>query len=102
MSSITIILTWAFFNSRATGTSGRYDVIRVFLWARNRVEGGKDPGAFVIATCELAGHILIYNKDEYDNMDLNRVAKAQRESCDKTFNEVKPKVVELLQRLSSS
>ena len=90
------------FDLRVTDTSGRYDVIRVFLWARNRVEGGKDPGAFVIATCELAGHILIYDKDEYDNMDLKRVAKAQRESCDETFNEVKPKVLELLQRLSSS
>ena len=77
-------------------------MIRVFLWARNRVEGGKDPGAFVIATCELAGHILIYNKEEYDNMDWNRVASAQRESCFETFNEVKTKVLEMLESLSNS
>ena len=81
---------------------GKYDVIRVFLWARNRVEGGKDPGAFVIATCELAGHILIYNKEEYETMDWKRVAMAQKHSCDNTFNEVKPKVIELLEEISNS
>ena len=80
----------------------RYDVIRVFLWARNRVEGGKDPGAFVIATCELAGHVLIYDKVEYDTMDWKRVAGAQKESCDKTFHEVKPDVIEMLATLSTS
>ena len=82
--------------------SGKYDVLRVFLWARNRVEGGKDPGAFVIATCELAGHILIYNKEEYKTMDWKRVAMAQKYSCDKTFDEVKPKVLEMLEKLSNS
>lgn len=48
----------------------------------------------MIAASELAGHILIYNKDKYDNMNLKRVAKALKNSCDKKFNKVKSKVVE--------
>ena len=88
--------------SSASEPFENYDVIRVFLWARNRVEGGKDPGAFVIATCELAGHVLIYDKEEYDKMDWHRVADAQKESCDKTFNEIKQDVIQMLATLSTS
>ena len=77
-------------------TPNTYDVIRVFLWARQTVEGGKDPGAFVIATCELAGHILIYNRQEYDSIGWKKIKEAHQEACDTTFAAVKPKVIQLL------
>ena len=66
-----------------------YNVIRFFLLARSRDEGDENPGPFLIATCELAGHIWIRNKNEYDSINLKRVAKAKNESCDKKFNEVR-------------
>ena len=77
-------------------------MIRVFLWARNTVEGGKDPGAFVIATCELAGHILIYDRKEYDSIVWEKIAKAHQDACESTFVEVKPKIIQLLANLNSS
>jgi len=35
-------------------------------------------------------------------MDWKRVAIAQKHSCDNTFNEVRPKVLELLEYMSNS
>ena len=89
------------FNFRNDTAKQKYDVIRVFLWARNTVEGGKDPGAFVIATCELAGHILIYDREEYDSIVWSKIAKAHQEACETTFVEVKPKILQLLANLNS-
>ena len=92
---------YSIFNFRNDTTPDKYDVIRVFLWARNTVEGGKDPGAFVIATCELAGHILIYDREEYDSIGWNKIAKAHQQACESTFVEVKPKIIQLLDNLDS-
>ena len=49
---------------------------RVFLGSKNRVDRGKDPGGFMIATCHQVGHILISNKDKCDKIDLKWVTKA--------------------------
>ena len=70
--------------------------------AKNRVEGGNNPGAFVINTCELSAHILISNKDECDNMDLKSVEKALKKSCDKKLDEFKSNAVGLPKCLSNS
>ena len=42
---------------------GQYDVIRVFLWARNRVEGGKDPGAIGLRGLQEKDVILPISQD---------------------------------------
>ena len=60
------------------------------------MEGGKDPGAFVIATCELAGHILIYDREKYDTIVWSEIVKAHEETCQNIFNIVKPKVMHAL------
>ena len=87
------------FHFRKSGGSDEYDVIRVFLWARCTVEGGKDPGAFVIATCELGGHILIYDRQEYDSIDYTKISNAQKDTCQSTFVSVKPLVLQMLSSL---
>ena len=90
------------FDFRNKVREDKYDVVRVILWARSTVEGGKDPGAFVIATCELAGHILIYNRQEYESIKWNKITKAHHEACESTFYAVKPKVLHQLSNLKSS
>ena len=63
------------------------------------MEGGKDPGAFVIATCELGGHILIYDRQEYDSIDYTKLSTAQKDTCQSTFVSVKPLVLQMLSSL---
>ena len=65
------------------------------------MEGGKDPGAFVIATCELGGHILIYDRQEYDSIDYSKISNAQKDTCQSTFVSVKPLVLQMLSSLNT-
>merc|ERR1719186_848005 len=53
------------FITRGSGLAGGSDLshVRVFVWARDSVLGTKDPGAFVIAVCELSGQILVYQEE---------------------------------------
>jgi len=59
------------FVTRGTSFDGQrqgqdYDAVRVIVWARTKLVGVKDPGAFVVAVCELSGQILCYDKDKYE------------------------------------
>ena len=65
------------------------------------MEGGKDPGAFVIATCELGGHILIYDRQEYESIDYSKISKAQKDTCQNTFVSVKPTILQMLSSLNT-
>lgn len=64
-------------------------VIRVFVWGRESVIGSKDPGAFVIAVCELAGQILIYQEDFFQVVTESDVAQKQKEATKAVFERVK-------------
>ncbi|TRY70567.1 hypothetical protein TCAL_06111 [Tigriopus californicus] len=64
-------------------------VVRVFVWGRESVIGSKDPGAFVIAVCELAGQILIYQEEFFKNVSEADVARKQREATQFVFAKVK-------------
>ncbi len=45
------------------GENDPIDTLRVFVWARNKIVGSKDAGAFVMAVVELAGQMLCYNEE---------------------------------------
>ncbi len=61
--------------------SGRADALRVFVWAREKLVGTKDAGAFVVAVCELAGHILCYDEARYGALEEEEVSAALRGAC---------------------
>ena len=42
--------------------------MRLFVWARETVEGVRDPGPFGIASCELSGQLLVY--EVIDNIEI--------------------------------
>ncbi len=71
--------------------------LRILVWAREKVVGSKDPGAFVIAVCELAGQILVYDEEKYRVLTEEDVAQAQRDAVANTFQVFKPKVQALFQ-----
>jgi len=53
------------------------DQARVIVWARESVVGAKDPGAFVMAVCELSGQVLLYEDSAYETITEEQVAAAQ-------------------------
>ena len=55
-------------------------MIRYFSGFRTATKEAKDQGIFMIAASELACHIEIFDKDDYNTTDLTMVAKAQKES----------------------
>ena len=69
-----------------------YDALRIYVWAREKIIGSKDPGAFVMAGCELSGQILCYDEKQFNSVDEAEVARIQRETCSKIFQLVKAQV----------
>lgn len=76
-----------------------YDALRIYVWAREKIIGSKDPGAFVMAACELAGQILCYDEKQFNAMDEAEVTKVQTQTCTATFELVKPQIMKLLASL---
>ena len=71
------------------------DTIRILIWPRETITGHKDPGDFCIAVCELAGQILIYNQQAYNNMDENKIIEAHKKTCQSVFEIVTPNIIQL-------
>ncbi|GAB6020531.1 hypothetical protein CHUAL_003214 [Chamberlinius hualienensis] len=74
----------------------KYDAIRVYLWTRRSEIGIKDDTAFNIACCELSGHLPIKNFDAFHSISEEVVVDTLKDACESTFNEVLPKVKQLL------
>ena len=70
-------------------------MIRILIWARESMFGHKDPGDFSIAVCELAGQMLIYNKEAYATLSEETVIEAHRQTCETAFRAVKTPLIEL-------
>merc|ERR550519_198613 len=85
------------FITRGAGASGGEDLshVRVFVWARESVLGTKDPGAFVVAVCELSGQILVYQEEAFKSITEEEVAEAQRNACHKIFHSIKSKAEQI-------
>jgi len=81
------------FITRGSGLAGGSDLshVRVFVWARDSVLGTKDPGAFVMAVCELSGQILVYQEEAFKSITEDQVVEAQRNACHQVFHSVKKK-----------
>ena len=45
-------------------------VIKVFIWPRRNVSGAKNllELGWTVAVCELAGHILVYDEEKYNQV----------------------------------
>lgn len=76
----------------------RNKVIKVMIWARKNVTGAKDllELGWTVATCELGGHILVYDDDKYEAMTEAEIAEGHREACQEPFEAVKDRVVSTL------
>lgn len=71
--------------------------LRVILWPRKSSLGVKSSSAFNVAVCELAGHLPIYNEEDYHTMTdekacllLSQTAVSQEE-----FQQIKVDVIEI-------
>lgn len=65
------------------------------MWSRNKIIGTKDPGAFVMAVCELAGQVLLYDEEKYKNLDEDSVADAMSEAVKETYDAKKEEILKL-------
>ncbi|XP_077522451.1 GDP-D-glucose phosphorylase 1 isoform X1 [Amblyomma americanum] len=72
-------------------------VVRVYLWARQSCYGAKDESALNVALCELAGHVPMKNEEGYQAATEDFVAEELRRLCDKTFAEVRSRILALNQ-----
>eukprot|EP00667_Euglena_gracilis_P012337 EG_transcript_12660 len=77
------------------GATNTYSVVRIFVWAREKVAGAKDPAAFSVAVCELSGQVLLYQPADFERVTEAEVAAAFRATCCATFEAVRPRVREL-------
>ena len=59
--------------------------------------GNKDPADFVIAVCELSGQLLIYKERKFESITEAEICQSMQETCGRSFEEVRPKVVELFE-----
>jgi len=85
-------------SSKSKGSSidpDSYEVIRVIIWARESVFGRKPPGDFCIAVCELAGQMLIYNEEAFNEVSETEVTTAHKASSQ--HQTVKPAILKLFE-----
>ena len=82
-------------------TDQAQQVLKVIVWARTNVAGVKDllGTNFVVAVCELAGQMLIYNQETYSNLSEEKIVQAHKETCDEAFESVKDAVIGALKGL---
>jgi len=80
----------------ARETGDNVGSLRVFLWPRISVVGAKSSDSFVMAVLELAGQILIFQPQMYDDIDENMIVNAQKETVVPVFNEIKSTVLRIL------
>ncbi|XP_032789201.1 GDP-D-glucose phosphorylase 1 [Daphnia magna] len=74
-----------------------YDTLRVFLWAREPAFGAKkDYGGMNPALCELAGHLLMTDHEEYETMTERMVSNIFDNLTASLFQRLLPKIPQLL------
>lgn len=81
-----------------SGTSSKrsYDALRIFVWARSKHVGSRDPSAVSMAVCELGGQIMVFDQESFNNIGEEEVARAQRDVASAVFSEVKEKVAKIM------
>uniref|UniRef100_A0A023FYJ2 GDP-D-glucose phosphorylase 1 n=1 Tax=Amblyomma parvum TaxID=251391 RepID=A0A023FYJ2_AMBPA len=77
-------------------------VVRVYMWARQSSYGAKDESALNVALCELAGHLPMKNEEGYQAATEDFVSEELRRLCDKTFAEVRSRILALNECVNSS
>ncbi|XP_042209345.1 GDP-D-glucose phosphorylase 1-like isoform X1 [Homarus americanus] len=82
--------------------SGRYNTIRVVLWARKLCYGIKDISVFAAAACELAGHLPIYSSDHWCSLSEEDITPTTRIVCEESFATIVPKIVKLFGEINNT
>ena len=72
-----------------------YCPTRIFVWSRNKIVGMKDPGAFVMAVCELSGQVLLYDEEKFKTLDEDGVSAAMAEAVRETHMQKREEILRL-------
>ena len=72
-----------------------YSPTRIFVWSRNKIVGMKDPGAFVMAVCELSGQVLLYDEEKFKTLDEDGVSAAMAEAVRETHMQRREEILRL-------
>ena len=72
-----------------------YSPTRIFVWSRNKIVGMKDPGAFVMAVCELSGQVLLYDEEKFKTLDEDGVSAAMAEAVRETHMQKREEILRL-------
>nr|XP_045608952.1 GDP-D-glucose phosphorylase 1-like isoform X1 [Procambarus clarkii] len=75
--------------------AGRYDTIRVILWARKLCYGIKDITVFAAAACELAGHVPIYSSEHWSGLSEEAITHTTKSVCEDHFVAMNDKITKL-------
>ena len=86
------------FAASHTGLHALFLHNRIFVWSRNKIVGTKDPGAFVMAVCELAGQVLLYDEDRFKTLDEDGVSAAMAEAVRETHMKKREEIIGLFTR----
>lgn len=85
---------------RSLSALSEEQVIRIIIWPRQSIKGHKQPDDFCIAVCELAGQMLIYNQEAYEDITEERVQQAHQQTCSAVFESLKPSILRLFENKS--
>ena len=77
------------------GQSFIFPSTRIFVWSRNKIVGMKDPGAFVMAVCELSGQVLLYDEEKFKTLDEDGVSAAMAEAVRETHMQKREEILRL-------
>lgn len=76
-------------------SSGPYDTIRVFVWARESVYEKQYTDAFNVAVFELSGQNLCYDEKKYESVTEDDVADVLLKTCTNVKENIRPQIVDL-------
>ncbi|XP_058801334.1 GDP-D-glucose phosphorylase 1 [Phymastichus coffea] len=79
-----------------------FDDIRIYIWARRPNYGVKNTKDFIIAACEVFGHLPIRTQEGYDSITEEYVSKCLENVTTNIFTKVKEKLVKFLQETGGS
>ena len=82
-------------SSNNSDNSSNYNALRIYVWARAKHVGSRDPAAVAMAVCELGGQIMVFDQEHFDGIEEKEVAEAQSEATHAVHQQVKDKVKEL-------
>lgn len=79
--------------------SSSYKAVRIIVWPRQKCSGAKEAGSHVIAVCELAGMVLMYDQKHFDTISYEEIAAELRDTCEETYFSIKDLVLSEIRKV---